>query len=392
MNPHTPSTSQAQAPPRREDAPPLHQSAAAGKAMKKPSTLLRSFSSRLSTRLSPSSSSPAVAPWPPVRTAYDRWLAAELDELRADPLTTPCTSAAWLGRALGLAVAAQRRLVVASSASESETTATVAAGGTGIDQKTIDECVEDTAELLDACAGFRDRLDMLRTYATATRVALRWLEDGHGGETAARRAAAAFAECEAVERRCGAELAKCGSNLRKLGERALLQHARHWQHPSAGAHHDEALSGARALALLAVGALGAALAFRPRRAVSGVAGHAGGGKTAAAQWECALQELQRHVRDEYDRRRKDGVPCLAELDAAMAAGRAVKCAVAGGRRCCPETVAAAAWRRCDELEETVAVFEEKLDELRTELIAVRMMLMEWAQRARGHELLRLPRI
>ncbi|CAD6257566.1 unnamed protein product [Miscanthus lutarioriparius] len=363
--------------------------------MKKSSALLRSFYSRLSTRLAPSSS-PAVAPWPPVRTAYDRWLAAELDELRADPLTTPFTSAAWLGRALCLAAAAQRRLV-ASSASETAATGPASTGTIGIDGKTVDECVEDTAELLDACAGFRDRLDMLRTYATATRVALHRLEGGHGGcETAARRAAAAFAECEAVERRCGAELAKCGSSLRKLGERALL-HAKH--HPSgAPGAHDEALSGARALALLAVGALGSALAFRPRRAVSGVvASHAaggggGGGKAVVAQWECALQEVQRHVRAEYDRRRKDGVPCMAELDAAMAAGRAVRCAVAGGRRCYPETVAAAARRRCDELEETVAVLEEKLDELRRELIAVRMVLMEWAQRARGHELLRLPRI
>ena len=66
---------------------------------------------------------------------------------------------------------------------------------------------------------------------------------------AARRAAAAFAECEAVERRCGAELAKCGSNLRKLGERALV----HARQPAGAAHVDgEEMSGARALALLAV--------------------------------------------------------------------------------------------------------------------------------------------
>ncbi|CAN6380984.1 unnamed protein product [Urochloa humidicola] len=347
-----------------EDAPPLQ------RAMKKPSTLLKSFSSRLSTRLAPSS--PAVAPWPPVRSAYDRWLAAELDELRADPLA-PCTSAAWLGRALALAAAAQRRLVASA-------TETLAAGG-GIDRKAADECVDDTAELLDACAGVRNRLDMLRSYAAATRVALHWLEGG--GDVAARRAAAAFAECDAVERRCGAELSKCGSNLRKLGERA-------------GARHDggggEELSGARAVALLAVGALGAALAFRPRRAVSGVAAtHRAGGGKAAAQWECELQEVQRQVREEYERRRKDGVPCMAELEAMAAAARAVRCAVTGGRRC-PEAVMAAARRRCDELEETVAAFEEKVGELHRELIAVRIVLLERAQRARGHELLRLPRI
>ncbi|CAL4981728.1 unnamed protein product [Urochloa decumbens] len=342
--------------------------------MKKPSTLLKSFSSRLSTRLAPSS--PAVAPWPPVRSAYDRWLAAELDELRADTLA-PCTSAAWLVRALTLAVAAQRRLVASSAPDET------AAGG-AIDRKAADVCSADTAELLDACAGVRDRLDMLRSYAAATRVALHWLEGG-GGDVAARRAAAAFAECDAIERRCGAELAKCGSNLRKLGERA----AGVVRQPD-GAGGEE-LSGARSLALLAVGALGGALAFRPRRAASGVAAHRAGGGKPAAQWECELQEVQRHVREEYERRRKEGVPCMAELDAMAAAARTVRCAVAGGRRC-PETVMAAARRQCDVMEETVAAFEEKVGELHRELIAVRMVLLERAQRARGHELLRLPRI
>ncbi|KAG2561122.1 hypothetical protein PVAP13_8KG138400 [Panicum virgatum] len=341
--------------------------------MKKPTTLLRSFSSRLSTRLAPS---PAVAPWPPVRSAYDRWLAAELEELRADPLT-PCTSATWLARALSVAAAAQRRLIVASGAASE--------AGAGIDRRTIDECADDTAELLDACAGLRDRLSVLRGYVAAARTALRWLEGGHGGEAAAQRAAAAFAECEAMERRCGAVLAKCGSNLRRLGERAVLS----GRQPAAGGHRsggEEALSGARALALLAVGALGAALTFRPRRNVSGLAGHAGGGK-AAAQWEFALQEVQKRVREEYDRRRKEGVPCMAELDAAAAAGRAVRCTIAGGQRC-PERVAAAALRRCNELEDAVAELEEKVGELHRELIGVRIVLLEWAQRARGHELLR----
>lgn len=125
--------------------------------MKKPSTLLRSLSTRLSTRLAPS---PAVAPWPPVRSAYDRWLAAELDELRAGagaPLAAPfCAGAAWLARALALASAAQRRLVSSASAGAG------AGAGVGIDRKSVDECVEDAAELLDACAGLRDRLEMIR--------------------------------------------------------------------------------------------------------------------------------------------------------------------------------------------------------------------------------------
>uniref|UniRef100_A0A0E0F428 Uncharacterized protein n=1 Tax=Oryza meridionalis TaxID=40149 RepID=A0A0E0F428_9ORYZ len=357
--------------------------------MKKPSTLLRSLSTRLSTRLAPS---PAVAPWPPVRSAYDRWLAAELDELRAGaPLAAPCCAgAAWLARALALASAAQGRLVSSASASAGAG----AGAGVGIDRKSVDECVEDAAELLDACAGLRDRLEMIRGYVSSMRVALHWLEgcggggDGAAAVTARRRAAAAFAECEAVERRCGAELAKCGSNLRKLGERALT-HAKHQQQQQQQQRHgnaktDEALAGARAAALLAIGALGAALAFRPRRAVSvGVAPPGG------APWECALQEVQRQVKEEYERRRKEGVPCMAELDAAAAAGRAVQRAVASGRPC-PDAAAvvAAARRRCDELEEKVFVLDEKVGELHRELIGVRMVLLEWSQAARGHQLLK----
>lgn len=348
--------------------------------MKKPSTLLRSLSTRLSTRLAPS---PAVAPWPPVRSAYDRWLAAELDELRAGagtPLAAPfCAGAAWLARALALASAAQRRLVSSASAGAG------AGAGVGIDRKSVDECVEDAAELLDACAGLRDRLEMIRGYVSSMRVALHWLGDGAAAVTARRRAAAAFAECEAVERRCGAELAKCGSNLRKLGERALTHAKQQQQQQRHGdAQTDEALAGARAAALLAIGALGAALAFRPRRAVSvGVAPPAG------APWECALQEVQRQVKEEYERRRKEGVPCMAELDAAAAAGRAVQRAVAAGRPCPgAAAVVAAARRRCDELEEKVFVLDEKVGELHRELIGVRMVILEWSQAARGHQLLK----
>uniref|UniRef100_R7W2J3 Uncharacterized protein n=1 Tax=Aegilops tauschii TaxID=37682 RepID=R7W2J3_AEGTA len=135
-------------------------------------------------------------------------------------------------------------------------------------------------------------------------------------------------------------------------------------------------------------ALGVALAFRSRRAVPGIA-HAGGGKGGAVPWECALQEVQKHVKDEYERRRKEGVPCMAELDAAAADGRTVKSALTTGGRHLSETAVAAAKRRCDELEDKVSVLEETIGELHRELISVRMVLLEWSQSARGHEVLRL---
>ncbi|GJN27978.1 hypothetical protein PR202_gb16050 [Eleusine coracana subsp. coracana] len=274
--------------------------------------------------------SPAVAPWPPVQSAYDRWLAAELDVLREEP----CTSAAWLGRALNLAVTAQRRLVVACSSN------TGRGAGIIINQKTIDECVDDTAELLDACSGLRDRLDMLRSYVTVTRVALRWLEEG--GQCGGDVAAAAFADCEAVERRCGAELAKCGSNLRKLGERALqLLHTPSVIGPVVPATWMTRLLRARVDWRCSP----SALAFRPSRAVSGVSVSGSGGK-AMAQWQRTLQEVQRRVREDYDRRRKDGVPCMTELEAAAATARVVKCSVAGGRECSEAAAIAVSKARC----------------------------------------------
>jgi hypothetical protein len=51
-------------------------------------------------------------------------------------------------------------------------------------------------------------------------------------------------------------------------------------------------------------------------------------------------------------------------------------------------VVAAARRRCDELEEKVFVLDEKVGELHRELIGVRMVLLEWSQAARGHQLLK----
>jgi hypothetical protein len=303
-------------------------------------------------------------------------MVAEVDELRADAIA-PCTSTVWLGRAIGLAVATQRRLVASATS----------APASGIDRKTIDECVEDTAELLDACAGLRDRLDLIRSYSSSMRIALHWLE-GSGGcaATARRHAAAAFAECEAIERRCGAELAKCGSNLRKLGERAL--HTR--PHSGGTAQCEESLAGARAAALLAVGSLGVALAFRPRRSVPSIMHAAGIVKDGAVTpWECEFQEVQKHVKEVYERRRKEGVPCMAELEAAAADGRMVKCALTTGGRHLPEAAVAAARKRCDELEEKMFVLEESIGELHRELIGVRMVLLEWSQRERGHEVLRL---
>ena len=104
------------------------------------------------------------------------------------------------------------------------------------------------------------------------------------------------------ERRCSAEIAKSGSNLRKLGERAVR-----WCMP--GSMPGPRTRTTRSYPAHALGRYSpsAALAFRPRRAVSGVAYRAGGCKTVAqcelallghqGQQDPALQQVQRRPRD-----------------------------------------------------------------------------------------------
>jgi hypothetical protein len=73
-------------------------------------------------------------------------------------------------------------------------------------------------------------------------------------------------EGETVEWRCGAELTKCEVVERRCDD------------------DEEALVDARGVALVAVGTLGAALAFYPRRIVSSVSLSSG----KVTQWEGAL--------------------------------------------------------------------------------------------------------
>ena len=114
-----------------------------------------------------------------IRPAYDRWLAAKMDELRAEP----CWRGALAPRGSGARSASPPPRRGASLRPRRN--------GRRHRPKTIDECVEDTAELLDACIGF----------------------GGGGGHAASRRRV--VLGVQVLERRCGAEVVKCGSNLCK---------------------------------------------------------------------------------------------------------------------------------------------------------------------------------
>ncbi|WOL01580.1 hypothetical protein Cni_G10297 [Canna indica] len=313
----------------------------------RPSSLLRTFSLNLiSTKLSPS----PVAPWPPVRTDFDRWLTSELAELRLVPFSCGrYTSSLWLCKALDVAVAAQEMTAEFIASAGGRLSATTA------DRKLVDGYLEDVVELLDSCNGLRERLEDIEKYSGFISTALRYLEGRHErSEGAVRRAAAALAACEAMERRC-AELEKCGSGLRKLGEKiAAYDHAPPPSDQTRSSELQELLCGSRAVALLVVAALGIAVSFKTRRGLPVVQ------SSKAGPWGAKLHELHREVKEEFDKKRRGGLVVLDELDVAAGSARGLRDAIArrdlGEMRMLVEL----ARRRGRELEERVRPLGEKL--------------------------------
>ncbi|CAL9178352.1 unnamed protein product [Musa hybrid cultivar] len=326
----------------------------------RPSSLLRTLSLKL---ISSKLSSSPVAPWPPVRTPFDRWIAAELDELRF-PAFSRKTSAQWLSKALDLAVAALEMMARSEALAGPRLSAA--------NRKLVEDYLEDVVDLLDACNGLRDRMEDIKEYTNLISTATHYLEGEHErGEGVIRRAMAALAACEAMEKRC-AELKKCGSSLRKLGERIAAHGAPSCDETSTSAAADElheALSGSRAVALLVIAATGIALSFRTRRGLPVV--HS----SKTAPWGAKLHELQKEVKEVFDARRRGGLVVLDELDAAASSARSLRDAISRRDRKELRVIVDLARRKCRESEERTRPLGEKVDELYRQLISIRVSLL-----------------
>lgn len=313
----------------------------------KPSTLLRTFSSKLSARLSPSS----VAPWPPVRTTFDWWLTSELDDLRIHP--NLYATSAWLAKSLDAAVSAQQAVIDSVSSSQG-----------AVDTNVFDGYLDDTIDLLDACNVVRQRIEEIRTYIDSLAIVLHCLEGVHEpSSTAVRRAQAVLDSCAGMEKRC-AELDTCGSNLRKLGEKLALQDRKL---PSS--ELQEVLTGSRALAVLTISMCNIALSFRSRRGVPMVPS-----SKNSSSWANSMFEIQKEAKEEYDKRRKDGGSVLEELKATVSTVQKLRRSLRE-REGEVRDIVRELRRRFEELEEGVRPLEEGVDGLYRRLIDVRMCLL-----------------
>ncbi|KAJ1685955.1 hypothetical protein LUZ63_017345 [Rhynchospora breviuscula] len=269
----------------------------------KPYTLLRT----LSTKLSSKHSSCTVIPWPPVRTAFDNWFESEIEDLRFSSSINQCTSAKWLGKALDLTISSQKMLIRSMSNLRSSQRL--------IDAKMVDEYLEDSVQLLDACNGLRERIDVINQYIKSIHIALHWInESNEPSETAIRRAQSALSLCEAVERRC-LELEKCG---------------------------------------------GVPLIHLHKNGI----------------WENSFYELHKEAKEEFDKRRKDGVKAMVDLDATASAAKKLREAIATRGLSDLKSTAETLRKTCIELEQRIRPFENKVNELFREIVEVRMGLFE----------------
>ncbi|KAJ4751726.1 BPS1-like protein (DUF793) [Rhynchospora pubera] len=328
----------------------------------KPYTLLRT----LSTKLSSKHSSCTVTPWPPVRTAFDNWFESEIEDLRFSSSINQCTSAKWLGKALDLTISSQKMLIRSMS--------NLRSSQRPIDTKMVDEYLEDSVQLLDACNGLRERIDVINQYIKSIHIALHWIDESNEpSETAIRRAQSALSLCEAVERRC-LELEKCGSNLRKLGEKISKQSyvtkEQFVDSYNDGDEFKEAIIGSRAMTIFVVTILGIAFSFKSRRGVPLIHLHKN------SIWENSFHELHKEAKEEFDKRRKDGVKAMVDLDATASAAKKLREVIAIRGRSDLKSTAEMLRKTCIELEQRIRPFENKVNELFREIVEVRMGLFE----------------
>ncbi|KAM0940770.1 hypothetical protein DsansV1_C18g0153761 [Dioscorea sansibarensis] len=315
----------------------------------RPSSLLRTISSKLPARFSP----PPVAPWPPVRTVFDDFLISELDNLQQ--CSHSLTSSSWLRRALDIAITAQRMSAMSLRPRAIE-----------IEKKSVEKYYKESADLLDACNCLRERIHVICSYLRNVESALHWLEftEDIGVEpnnSLFRKAVRALECCEEDERKF-VELEK----TKKFD----------WWAPREMVAEPEAFIGAGAVAMFVVGVFDAVFTFKGRRRLEVTL------ECERLPWMHALNEVCKQVKDEVEKRRKGGGVVLdevRELVLVVKALRELVCLrVEKGKECGREKkkVMDLVRRRCGELKEMMEVLEERVDELYRELIGVRMVFLE----------------
>lgn len=315
----------------------------------KPSALLRTLSSRIPARLL---SSPAVAPLPsPSR--FDNLVTSELHALRLqeEVYGSGYTRVAFLADALGASIAAQKIAL--------DCLPNVSCGDRDNGGAAIDEYLEDSAQLLDACRDLSATMDMFRGYVESLQVVIHSLR-GRFPPCAATlaRASQALESCEAMKMNM-----KCSFISRKLSQKQGYG-------AKTSAELSEILSGSSAIASTVFQLVGMALSLKSKRAFPTLQCR------PTSSWSGSLQELQKGLEEEMKRTRKSGGSVmLTELRETVMATQELRIQFKNQKQDELGSIVEELKRGCEALEQGVKTLDEKVNALYRHLISLRMALL-----------------
>ena len=278
-------------------------------------------------------------------------MTSELDTLLIQGVSgSGGTSVTFLVDALGASAAAQKIAL--------ECLANVRRGNRD-DRTAIDEYLEDSAELLDACGDLSATMEAIHKYVESLQVVLHSLHGRFPPSTAAlARASQALESCEAMEMNMKYSLIS-----RKLSQK--LAHG-----TKTPAELSEILSGSSAIASMVCQILGMVLSFKSKRAFPTIQSR------PTASWSSSLHELHKGLEEEIKKNRKSGgFVMLTELRETVMAAQVLRIQIKNQKHNELGLIVEELKRRCEALEQGIRALDEKVNNLYRHLISLRMALL-----------------
>ncbi|CAO2836543.1 unnamed protein product [Amaranthus hypochondriacus] len=311
----------------------------------RPTSFLRSVSSRLLARRSISL---AVVPLPE-QSRFSEEITAKLDKLRVSEFEF--TSADWLVDVLDATISTQKvaqdylvNNVRDSAMSE-------------LDKEIIDNYLEDNVELLDACNGLVEKIDLVHKYVDSLQTTIRSI----GIET---RSQELFKECGKIEAQC-IQLDKCSPKLCKLlGRKEIMR--LHVENGEQDIELHEVVSGSREVASMGCHILQRALSFKSRQGPLKIK------SKLPTTWSSSLNQLHMTLNQEAETRKKSSPWMMNDLEKMVIHAKMLQNQVNSHNH---KIIDFESLTTSFRVIEGLKPLEEKVKELYRYLISIRMVLL-----------------
>ncbi|KAL2941284.1 UPF0496 protein 4 [Bienertia sinuspersici] len=307
-----------------------------------------SFFRTLSSRLPSArrSTNPSVAPLP-IQSSFSEEITTKLDMLISSE--HQYASSNWLVDVLDVAIDAQEatREYVINYANDLALS--------NLDKEVIDTYLEDNVEMLDACNGLVEKIDMVNEYTNSLQSVSRLF----GMNVSSQEM---FKECGKLEEKC-ATLDKCSPKLCKLVGRKETIVVNHEQQDQ---ELHEVLSGSREVASMSCHLLQRAFSFKSRQ------GLLKSKSKLPTTWASSLNQLQVTLNEEAEKQKKCAPWMMNELEKMVMTARILQDQVKSNKG---NVDIDNLKKSCKALEEGVKPLEERVKELYRHLISIRMALL-----------------